>query len=64
MRRALDPDSTAVSLDDALGDGKAEPGALTVRACRLPESVKNAGQVLGSHARARIRNSEDDLVIR
>ena len=46
--RALDPDATAVSLDDALGDGKAEPSALAVRACRLPESVKDAGQVLGA----------------
>ena len=62
-RSALDPDSTAVGFDNALGDGKAEPGALAVRACRLPESVKDTGQVLGSDARARIRNSEDDLVI-
>jgi len=62
-RRALDPDATAVSLDDALGDGKAEPGPLTVRAGRLPESVKDARQVLGRDARARIRDVEDDLAI-
>ena len=64
MWRALDPDSTAVSLDDPLGDWKAEPRPLTVRAGRLPKSVKDTGQVLGRDARAGIRNSEDDLVIR
>src|SRR6516225_1311996 len=63
VRRALDPDSTAVSLDDALRDWKAEPGALTVSPGRLPKSVKDPGQVLGRDARARIRDSEDDLVI-
>ena len=63
IRRALDPDATAVRLDDALGDGKAEPSALAVRACRLPESVKDTRQVLGRDAGARIRNSEGDLVI-
>ena len=63
IRRALDPDSTAVGFDDALGDGKAEPSAVAVRACRLPKSVKDTGQVLGRNAGARIRHSEDDLVI-
>ena len=63
MWRALDPDSTAVRLDNALGDWKAEPGALTVSAGRLPKSVKDVGQVLRRDARARIRNAEDDLVI-
>jgi len=53
-----------VGLDDARGDWKAEPGALTVCAGRrLPKSVKDARQVLGRDARARIRDSKDDLVI-
>ena len=38
-QRALDPDSTAVSLDDALGEGKAEPGALTVSATSRDHQV-------------------------
>mgnify|MGYP003694522213 CR=1 FL=1 len=62
-RRALDPDATAVSLDDAFGDGKPEPSALTPSPGCLPKSVKDTGQVLGRDARARIRNPEDDLVI-
>ena len=62
-RCALDPDASAVSLDDALGDGKPEPGALTPSPGCLPKSVKDTGQVLGRDATARIRNPEDDLVI-
>src|SRR5262249_30105282 len=46
-----------------LGDWKAEAGALTVRADRLPKSVKDAGKVLGRDASARICDSKDDLVI-
>ena len=62
-RRALDPDATAVRLDDALGDRKAEPGAETSSPGCLPESVKDTRQVIRGDTRARIRNSEDDLVI-
>ena len=63
MRRALDPDSTAVRFDDALRDRKAEPGALAVRACRLPESIEDTRQILDRDAGARIGNPEDDLLI-
>src|SRR5207244_3612776 len=62
-RRTLDPDATAVGLDDALGDWKAEPGAETPSLGCLPEPVKDMRQVLGRDTSARIRNSEDDLVI-
>src|SRR6185369_4186381 len=62
-RSALDPDATAVRLDDAFRDWQPEPSALASCPCGLPKSVKDMGQVLGSDARARIRNSEDDLVI-
>ena len=61
--RALDPDASAVSLDDAFGDGEPEPGAVTPSPGCLPKSVKDMGQVLGRDATARIRNPEDDLVI-
>jgi len=62
-RCALDPDASAVSLDDAFGDGEPEPSALTPSPGCLPKSVKDTGQVLGRNATARIRNPEDDLVI-
>ena len=52
-----------VSLDDAFGDGKSEPGALTLCPGGLPKSVTDMGQVLGRDATPRIRNPEDDLVI-
>ena len=52
-----------MSLDDALGDWKTEPGALTVSGGRLPESVKDERQVLGRDAGACIRYPEDDLVV-
>ena len=52
-----------MSLDDAFGDGKSEPGALTPCLRGLPESVKDTGQVLWLDAIARIANPEDDLAI-
>jgi hypothetical protein len=52
-----------VSLDDAFGDGKSEPSALTPCPGGLPKSVKDTGQILGKNTTARIRNPEDDLVI-
>ena len=60
---AFDPDSSPVSLDDAFGNWKPESGALTPSSGCLPKSVKDTGQVLGRDTRARIHNSEDDLVI-
>ena len=62
-RRALDPDATAVRFDDALGDGKPEPGASTPSPRRLPESVKDMRQVLGRDPAARVRHPEHDLLI-
>src|SRR6476659_4873961 len=62
-RRTLDPDATAVGLDDALGDWKAEPGTKPPSLGCLPESVKDTRQVLGRDAGACVRHSEDDLVI-
>ena len=52
-----------MGLDDALGDWKAEPGAEPPSLGCLPEPVKDMRQVLGRDTGARIRNSEDDLVI-
>ena len=49
-RCALDPDASAVSLDDAFGNGKSEPGAPTPCLGGLPKSVKDTGQVLGRDA--------------
>src|SRR5262245_12812743 len=60
---AFDPDASAVSLDDALGDWKPEPSAFPPSADCLPKSVKDKGQALGRDATARIRNPEEDLVI-
>ena len=62
-RSALDPDASAVSLDDALGDRQPEPGALPPCPGCLPESVEDMGHVLGRDARARIRDPEDDIII-
>src|SRR5689334_5835940 len=62
-RCALNPDASAVSLDDAFGDGQPEPSTLTPRFGCLPKSIEDTGQVLGPDSRARIRNPEDDLVI-
>ena len=59
----FDPDATPVSLDDAFGDRKSEPGAQTPGLGCLPEPVKDMGYVLGRDAGARIRHSEDDLMI-
>ena len=52
-----------MSLDDTFGDLKSQPGADTARPGCLPESVKDSRQVLGRDTRARIRHSEDDLVV-
>ena len=60
---ALDPDASAVRLDDAAGEGKSEAGALTVCSGRLPEAVKDAGQVLGRDTTPRIGNPEDNVVV-
>ena len=38
--RALDPDVSPVSFDDALGDGKSESSTSTITSRRLPESIK------------------------
>ena len=62
-RCAFDPDASAVSLDDPFGDGKSEPGAETPGTGCLPESIKDTRQVLRRDTRARIRHSEDDLVV-
>src|SRR5258708_4118267 len=61
--RALDPDASAVSLDDGLGDGKPESSPLTPSSGCLPKSVKYTRQALGRDATARIRNPEDNLMI-
>jgi len=52
-----------VSLNDAFGDGKSEPGALTLCPAGLPKSVTDIGQLLGRDATRRICNPEDDLVV-
>ena len=62
-RCALDPDASPVSLDDAFGDGKSEPSALTPGSAGLPEPVKDTGQVLRRDSTPRICNPEEDLVI-
>src|SRR5262245_54646029 len=62
-RCALDPDASAVSLDDAFGNRKSQPGPVTPCYGRLPKSVTDTGEVLGRDATPRICNPEDDLVI-
>ena len=62
-RRALDPDATAVGLDDALHDGQPEPRAATPGLPRLPEPIEHMRQVLGGNPDARVRHPEQDVVI-
>ena len=56
----LDPDATAVHLDDLLGDGEAEPGSalgLGVGVVHLVELVEHAGQLVLRDARAGVGDS-------
>ena len=62
-RCAFGPNASAVSLDDALGDGQSEPSALPTSLGCLPESIEDTRQVFGRDATARVRNPENDSII-
>src|SRR5262245_20517035 len=61
--RALDPDVSTVCVDDALGNGEPEPGAVVPRSVRLPESIEDPWQTLGRDAAAGVGNPEHDLML-
>jgi len=52
-----------VSFDDALGDGKSEPGTATITCRRLPKSVKDMRYVAGLDPAAAVCHPEHDLLI-
>ena len=56
--RRLDPDASAVRLDDPLHDRKAEAGAAPVAAFDLPEPVEQVGHRIGGNAGAVIGHPE------
>src|SRR5262249_12453189 len=60
---AFDPDSPAVRLAHALGDGQSEPGSMLDAVLRPPEPIEHAWQVLRSHSRARIGHPEQHVAI-
>ena len=58
---ALDPDTAAVCLDDALRDVQAKPRACAPRLARLPEPIEQVRQALRGNSRSRVGDAEHHL---
>ena len=61
---AVDPDASAMTLDEVAGNGKAEPAPRAAGACLidLVEALKNALLMLGRNARPRIADTEEQPI--
>src|SRR5690606_8756151 len=59
---ALHPDTAAVRLHDALGDGEAEADAPAAGVACLPEAVEQVRKLIGRDAGPRVADLEADLV--
>src|SRR6185312_16581246 len=59
-RRALDPDSPPVRLDDAARYREAEADPLPVAPARLVVTVEDVGELLGRDPRTVVRDGESD----
>src|SRR5689334_11743721 len=62
---ALDPDSSAMSFDEMLGDRKAQAGAADfARTCNIDavEALKDAGLVRPGNADSGVRDRESNLI--
>src|SRR6266702_886459 len=55
---ALDPDPTAMRLDDPLADEEAEPGAVARARARRPVSLEDVGQIVLRDARPVVADGE------
>src|SRR5690606_37341568 len=60
--RALRPDTSAVSLDDAARNGEPQARPLAATTLDLPEAIEDAPQAFGSDARAAVGHREADGV--
>src|SRR5678815_5602295 len=60
---ALDPDVSAVRLDDPAGDLQSQPRAGTFALLRLPEAVEDLGQPYRRDAAARVGDPEQDVAV-
>src|SRR5579859_1144950 len=59
-RLALDPDASAVRLDDAFGDRQSEPGPEALGAFGLPVGIEDVAEMLLRDAGAGVRDAEQN----
>src|SRR5688572_24462232 len=59
---ALDPDPSAMSVDDASGDVEAEPDAASIVPADLVEPLEDGFQLVARDAHARIRDRETEVL--